>query len=112
MVAAGGVAGAGDGSAPATSPSRIQRDDVVSLFGTPDRTTGSVNEPELQVEHGFEFNEKWVYERPRREATRPRARVIYWQRYDFVGCVRIERDGQVMPESPSDLLRRRGERSP
>jgi hypothetical protein len=87
----------------------IQRDDVVSLFGTPDQTEGSVNEPRLQAEHGFEFNEKWIYNRPRREPTRPRARVIYWQRYDFVGCVRVEQDGRVVPESPSDLLRRRGE---
>jgi hypothetical protein len=61
----------------------------------------------LQVEHGFEFNEKWIYERPRREPTRPRARVIYWQRYDFVGSVRIQENGQVVPESPADLLRLR-----
>jgi len=38
--------------------------------------------------------------------------VIYWQRYDLVGCVRIERDGQVIPESPSELLRRRKDRNP
>jgi len=86
----------------------IQRDDVVALFGTPDQTDGSVNEPRLQVEHGIQFNEKWVYDRPLHEPTRPRARVIYWQRYDFVGCVRIEQDGQVVPESPSDLQRRDG----
>lgn len=85
----------------------IGRDDVVELFGTPDQTTGSVNEPRLQVEHGIEFNEKWVYDRPRGEPTRPRARVIYWQRYDFVGCVRVEQDGQVVRESPSELLSRR-----
>ena len=87
----------------------ILRDDVVALFGTPDHTAGSVNEPRLQVEHGIEFNEKWVYDRPHREPTRPRARVIYWQRYDFVGCVRIEQDGHLVRESASDLLRRRGE---
>jgi len=86
----------------------IQRDDVVDRFGTPDQTIGSVNEPRLQVEHGMEFNEKWIYDRPLHEPTRPRARVIYWQRYDFVGCVRIEQDGRVVPESASDLLRRRG----
>ena len=90
----------------------IERDDVVGRFGTPDHTIGSVNEPELQVEHGFEFNEKWIYDRPRREPTRPRARVIYWQRYDFVGSVRIEQDGQVVRESPSDLLRSRSDGSP
>ena len=87
----------------------IRRDDVVDLFGTPDHTAGSVNEPRLEVEHGLEFNEKWIYDRPRSEPTRPRARVIYWQRYDFVGSVRIEQDGRVVPESPSDLLKRHGD---
>jgi hypothetical protein len=101
-----GARGASSGKSTAGGQT-IERDDVVSLFGTPDRTEGSVNEPRLRVEHGFEFNEKWTYDRPRREPTRPRARVIYWQRYDFVGCVRIELDGHVVPESPSDLLRRR-----
>jgi hypothetical protein len=109
---AGEATGASAGSVASVSGPGIQRDDVVGLFGTPDQTAGSVNEPVLQVEHGFEFNEKWVYDRPRREPTRPRARVIYWQRYDFVGCVRIERDGRVVPESPSDLLRRRGDEEP
>jgi hypothetical protein len=108
-----GEATGADARAPASAGQlTIGRDDVVDLFGTPDHTAGSVNEPVLQVEHGFEFNEKWVYDRPRREPTRPRTRVIYWQRYDFVGCVRIERDGQVVPESPSELLRRRGDGSP
>ena len=102
---AGDATGAATG-APAGGQT-IGRDDVVGLFGTPDHTVGSVNEPVLQVEHGFEFNEKWVYEQPRREPTRPRARVIYWERYDFVGCVRIDRDGQVVPESAAELLRRR-----
>jgi hypothetical protein len=102
-------AGAGR-SAPAGGET-IRRDDVVELFGTPDQTAGSVNEPRLQVENGIQFNEKWVYDRPRREPTRPRARMIYWQRYDFVGCVRIEQDGQVVRESPSDLLGRRGKGS-
>jgi hypothetical protein len=98
------------GSASPGGPT-IRRDDVVDLFGTPDHTTGSVNEPRLQVEHRIEFNEKWVYDQPRREPTRPRARVIYWQRYDFVGCVRIEQDGRAVRETPADLLRRRGEGS-
>ena len=108
---AGEATGAAAGRSASASGPRIQRDDVVGLFGTPDQTDGSVNEPVLQVEHGFEFNEKWVYDRPRREPTRPRARLIYWQRYDFVGCVRIEQDGHVVPESPSDLLHRRGDGS-
>ena len=95
------------GLAPSGEPS-IQRDDVVERFGTPDQTEGSVNEPQVQVEHGIAFNEKWVYDRPLHEPARPRARVIYWQRYDFVGCVRIEQDGRVVPESASDLLQHRG----
>jgi hypothetical protein len=100
--------GAGAGRSTTAGEQSIQRDDVVRLFGTPEQTAGSVNEPVLQVEHGFEFNEKWIYDRPRREPARPRARVIYWHRYDFVGCVRIEQDGHVVPESLWELLRRRG----
>jgi hypothetical protein len=93
---------AGAGSAHPT----IRRDDIVRFFGTPDETVGSVNEPRLQVEHGIEFNEKWIYHRPRNEPTRPRARVIYWQRYDFVASVRVEQDGHLVRESPTDLLNR------
>ena len=86
----------------------IRRDDVVHLFGTPDETLGSVNEPRLQTEHGVEFNEKWTYHCPPNEPTRPRARVIYWQRYDFVASLRIEQDGHIVRESPADLVRRPG----
>jgi len=96
---------AGSRGSASTRDQTIQRDDIVNLFGTPDHSEGSVNEPRLQVEHGFEFNEKWIYDRPRNEPTRPRARVIYWQRYDFVGCVRVEQDGSVAHENASDLLR-------
>jgi hypothetical protein len=105
----GDATGASTGGSGAAAGPRIRRDDVVGLFGTPDQTTGSVNEPQLQIEHGFEFNEKWLYDRPRLEPSRPRARMIYWQRYDFVGSARIEQDGRVVPESASDLLRRRGD---
>lgn len=100
-----------DPGAAVSSEPTIDRDEIVSLFGTPDHTTGSVNEPRLQVEHGIEFNERWVYDRPRHEPTRPRARMIYWQRYDFVGCVRVEQDGQVIRESPAELRSRRNEGS-
>jgi hypothetical protein len=108
----GQAAGASAARSAAAGGPRIRRDDVVGLFGTPDQTAGSVNAPWLEVEHGFEFNEKWVYDRPRYEPSRPRARVIYWLRYDFVGCVRVEQDGQVVPESASDLLQRRGDGGP
>ena len=60
----------------------LSRNEIVRLFGTPDHTTGSVNEPRLTVEHGIEFNEKWVYDRPRHEPSRPKQRLIYWQRYE------------------------------
>lgn len=84
----------------------IRRDQIVRLFGTPDETEGSVNEPRLRVEHGIEFNEKWVYRQPKEEPTRPRARIFYWQRYDFIASVRVERDGRVVRELPEELLAR------
>lgn len=96
------------GVSPTARPAAIGRDDVVQLFGTPDETVGSVNEPRLRVEHGVEFNEKWVYDWPRNEPTRPRARVIYWQRYGFVASFRVEQDGHLVRESAEDLLRHRG----
>ncbi len=82
---------------------QLRRNEIVRLFGTPDQTVGSVNEPRLSVEHGIEFNEKWVYEKPRHEPSRPKQRLIYWQRYDLVGALRVEKDGHLVPESASDL---------
>lgn len=84
----------------------IRRNEIVKLFGTPDHTIGSVNEPRLTVEHGIEFNEKWIYDRPKNEPSRPRQRLIYWQRYDLVGALRAEQDGHLVPESPSELRAR------
>ena len=84
----------------------IRRNEVVRLFGTPDRTIGSVNEPRLSIEHGAEFNEKWVYESPAHEPSRPRQRLIYWQRYDLVAAFRVEQDGHLVPESPAELRSR------
>ena len=84
----------------------LRRNDVVRIFGTPDETIGSVNEPRLQEENGVEYNEKWVYHRPAREPTKPKARVIYWQRYDFQASFRTERDGHQVSESPQELLAR------
>ena len=82
------------------------RNDIVRLFGTPTRTEGSVNEARVQSEHGIEFNEKWVYDRPRHDPTRPRARIVYWRRYGFVASARVERSGQWVQEQPSELLAR------
>ncbi|GBD25221.1 hypothetical protein HRbin30_00536 [bacterium HR30] len=74
--------------------SSIRRNDVVKLFGTPDRTEGSVNEPREREENGFRFNERWLYKRPRNDPARAYERVIYWHRYDFVGsCIRRSPDG-------------------
>ena len=92
-----------DGSGHARLP-RIERNDIVRLFGTPDETVGAVNEARLQEEHGVEFNEKWVYNRPRNDPMRPLARIVYWQRYDFVASARIERSGQWVRESVAELL--------
>jgi len=91
------------GAAPRT---KLTRNDVVRLFGTPSETLGSVNEPRQQHENGIQFNEKWVYERPKGEPSRPKARVIYWQRYDFLASERIERDGHRVQESEAELLAR------
>jgi hypothetical protein len=81
----------------------LTRNEVVELFGTPDETLGSVNEPRLRVENGVEFNEKWTYRRPSREPSRPRDRILYWQRYDFIAAIRVEQDGHLAPESPTEL---------
>jgi hypothetical protein len=90
----------------AAAARRLGRNDVVRLFGTPSETIGSVNEPRQQHEAGFHYNERWIYDRPKNEPSRPKARVIYWQRYDFVASERIERDGHRVPESDSELLAR------
>lgn len=86
--------------------STIDRNGVVRLFGTPDETVGSVNEPRITVEGGLSFNEKWTYLNPRNEPSRPQARMIFWSRYDFVAAERIERDGRRVGESAEDLLSR------
>jgi hypothetical protein len=85
---------------------RIARNEIVRLFGTPTETVGSVNEPRQQHEAGFQYNERWIYDRPKNEPSRPKARVIYWQRYDFVASARIEQSGQWVRESPAELLDR------
>lgn len=96
-----------DGGAPGEAPGRLTRNDVVRLLGTPDESMGSVNEARLEVEQGIEFNEKWVYDRPRHEPAHPRARVVYWNRYDFVAAARIEQSGQWVRESAAELATRK-----
>lgn len=70
-----------------TEPTRLTRNLVVEFLGTPDRTEGSVNDPRERQEHGFRFNEKWLYvDAPDDPAGAP-ARIIYWHRYDFAGTL-------------------------
>ena len=65
----------------------IERNVVVQHFGTPDVTEGSVNEPRITDEFGMRFNEKWVYQHPHRDPACAAARMILWQRYDYVGSL-------------------------
>ena len=75
-------------------PGPILRNAVVKFFGTPNVTEGNVNEPREREEHGFRFNEKWLYRRPRRDPAEAVERVIYWQRYDYAGsAIRQTADG-------------------
>ncbi len=84
----------------------LRRNDVVRLWGTPNVTEGSLNDPRIRRENGISWNEKWVYKRPAGEASRPRERVLYWQRYDFVAAERIEQDGHSVRESAAEILAR------
>jgi hypothetical protein len=97
----------GAGAPHATSPGTPTRNQIVLLLGTPDETVGAVNEARIQEEHGVEFNERWIYNQPRHEPTRPLARIIYWNRYDLVASSRIERSGQWVREPVAELLARR-----
>lgn len=90
----------------ASTPTRVDRNLIVKLFGTPDDTDGSVNEARARHEGGERFNEVWVYRRLRNEPTRPRERRIYWNRYDFVASERIDQDGTVVEERAADFLAR------
>lgn len=78
----------------AIMPGPILRNTVVKFFRTPDAAEGSVNEPREREEHGFRFNEKWVYHHPLRDPAGAAERIIYWRRYDYVGSViRKSHDG-------------------
>lgn len=60
------------------------RNVVVVRLGTPDRTSGSVNNPIIQEEDGYRFNEKWEYDHLLEDPSGMPQRVIYWHRYDMV----------------------------
>ena len=82
----------------------VRRNMVVQRWGTPQTTVGSLNEPREREEHDVRFNEKWIYRAPRDEPSRPRERVVYWLRYDFVASFLVGRDGQVTREDPRALV--------
>ena len=66
---------------------RITRNAVVELLGTPDRTEGSLNSPLEREENGIRFNEKWVYEQLPSDPAGVPMRTVYWHRYDFIGTM-------------------------
>lgn len=82
----------------------ISRNQVVQVFGTPHVTVGSVNEPRETEEHGCRFNEKWIYRLAPQTAEAPAERVVYWQRYDFVGACLISRSGVVEREDLTPVV--------
>lgn len=82
----------------------IRRNMIVQRWGTPQVTVGSLNEPREREAHGFRFNEKWIYPAPTHEPSRPRERIIYWLRYDFIASYLVGRDGQVVREDADTLV--------
>jgi hypothetical protein len=67
--------------------SRVTRNKVVALLGTPDRTVGSLNSPIELEELGDIYNEKWTYEHLVNDPAGVPQRSIYWHRYDFVATM-------------------------
>jgi hypothetical protein len=82
----------------------IKRNMVVQRWGTPQETVGSLNEPREREEHGHRFNEKWIYRAPRDDPRRPRQRMIYWLRYDFVAAFVIDAQGRLVRDDLPTLL--------
>ncbi len=67
----------------------MTRADVWRLLGAPAEQIGSANEPRTVEEHGFSWNEKWVY----CNAAGRIERVVLWDRYDLVAIFRVDEDG-------------------
>jgi hypothetical protein len=82
----------------------VTRNLVVRRWGTPQVTVGSVNEPRAMEENGVRFNEKWVYRTPPGDPPRPRERLVYWNRYDFVASFVLEADGRLVREDAQRAL--------
>jgi hypothetical protein len=71
----------------------VQRGEVWKRLGAPDDQEGSVNDPRTREEGGLSWNEKWIY----LEGGAP-ARVVLWNRYDFLGVFRVGEDGALESE--------------
>jgi hypothetical protein len=67
--------------------SRIHRNQVVEILGTPDRTEGSLNDPREQRAGSIVYNEKWIYDHPANDPAGAMQRVVFWHRYDFVASL-------------------------
>lgn len=66
---------------------RVTRNTVVAMLGTPDRTAGSLNSPVELEKFGTHYNEKWTYEHLVSDPASVPQRAIYWHRYDFVATM-------------------------
>ena len=60
------------------------------LWGVPDSSEGSVNDPRTIEEHGVRFNEKWIY-----LLDSGGKRLVYWHRYDCRGLLIELPDGST-----------------
>lgn len=80
----------------AAAATRLDRGTVWRRLGAPTDQVGSVNDPRTYEEHGVRWNEKWIYRGP---DGRTIARVVLWNRYDFLGAFRIAEDGTGEPEA-------------
>jgi hypothetical protein len=80
--------------------SRVTRNTVVAILGTPDRSVGSLNSPVELEEFGNTYNEKWTYEHLVSDPASVPQRAIYWHRYDFVATmVRGSANEEWRPDS-------------
>lgn len=80
------------------------RNQIVQVWGTPQATFGSVNEPRESEEHGYRFNEKWVYRLVATAEDTPMERVVYWLRYDFVASLLVGKNGSAREEDVTRVV--------
>jgi len=66
---------------------RVTRNSVVSLLGTPHAVEGSLNDPVEREEFGVQYNEKWSYQELGNDPAGVSDRIIFWHRYDFVATM-------------------------